>query len=162
MAKIAEKALDLDSKSVEFTFADGTVLAVSLGELSADIQLHLALHGIGQKVGDAYSGAKGDVAVAKASAQAVIDQLKSGEWRAARGEGEAKPRVGELAEAIARIKGVAVEEVAKSLAGASDEQRKALRANDRVKAIIQVIRAEKAQKKLENMDDDDALEAFGN
>ena len=161
MAKIADKTLDFDSKAVDFAFADETTVTIALADFPADIQLHLALHGISQKCGDSYSGAKGDVAAAKKMFDDTLAQLVAGEWRQARGEGESKPRVTELAEAIARIKNVDVEVVKASLDAATDEQRKALRSNDRVKAIIAIIRAEKAQKKLAEMKDDGALDGFG-
>ena len=148
---IATKSLDFDTKSVEFNFSDGTIRTVKLADFSKDIQLHYALHGISQKGGDAYASAKGDVAAAIASFDAVIAQLMSGEWRAARAEGEAKPRTTELAAAIARIKGQTIEEVSAALAAATEEQRKTLRSNERVKAVIAVLRAEKPKRNLPNL-----------
>lgn len=163
MASVCSKTLDLDNSSVEFAFSDGSAIAVALSEYTPETVLHLTLHGISQKLGDAFSGVKGDVAEAKKRLLAVHEQLKAGDWRAARGEGEAKPRVGELAEAIARIKNVPVEEVVKALESASEDDRKAMRSNERVKAVIAVIRSEKAQAKLAKLGDagDDIPLDFG-
>lgn len=152
MAKVATKVLDLDSKLVEFTFDGMDPIQVAIGDFSKDVQLHFALHGISQKLGDSYSSCKGVVADAHAAFQATLEQLKNGEWRAARGEGESKPRSTELAAALARIKNISVEDAAKALDEASDDQKKALRSNERVKAVIAVLRAEKAQAKLEKLD----------
>lgn len=155
MASIATKALDFDNKAVEFTFAgEETPTLVSLADFPEEIQLHLALHGLSQKLGDSYASAKGEVVKAKELFSAVIAQLTSGEWRAARGEGEAKPRSTELVEALARIKNLAVADVAKALAAYDKDKLKTLRSNGRVKAVIAVIRAEKAQAKLAKLDTD--------
>lgn len=155
MASIASKVLDFEDKAVEFTFKDKTPIAVKLEDFSPEVQLHFALHGMSQKLGDAYSSAKGDVEVALTAFNACLEQLKAGDWRAARGEGDAKPRTTELAAAVARIKGVAVEDAVKALAAMDDDGRKALRSNDRVKATITLLRAEKAQAKLDKMGDTD-------
>lgn len=161
MATVAKKELDLDTKAVDFTFADNEVITIKLEDFTPEVALHFALHGISQKFGDSYSSVKGDVVKAKEAVQVLLAQLRAGDWRAARGEGESKPRVGELAEAIARIKNLPVDQVSKSLEAATDDERKALRSNDRVKAVIAIIRAEKAQKKLDEMKDDGSLDAFG-
>lgn len=151
MAKVASKVLDFESKGVEFEFAGKDAQLVLLSDFSPDIQLHLALHGLSQKLGDAYSSSKGDVDAAEKMFNDARAQLLAGEWRAARGEGESKPRTTELVEAIARIKGKPVAEIQEVLKEASDEQLKTMRSNERVKATIAVIRAEKAQARLEKL-----------
>jgi len=154
MAKVASKVLDFESKGVEFEFSGKEPQLIKLEDFSPDIQLHLALHGLSQKLGDAYSSSKGDVDVAQTMFNDALAQLKAGDWRAARGEGESKPRTTELAEAVARIKGLPVDEVNAALKEASDEQLKTMRSNERVKATIAVIRAEKAQARLEKLEAD--------
>ena len=84
-----------------------------------------------------------------ADAKAVIDGLKAGSWRSAAGEGEGKPRLGELAEAIARIKGVPLEKAMAAVEKADEKQRKDWRSNAKVRAVIAQLRAEKAAKDLE-------------
>ena len=155
MATIATKVLDQEDIAVEFTFTGQEPILVKASDFSPEIQTHFMLHGISQKVGDSYSGAKGDIAGAMASFAACLEQLKAGDWRASRGEGESKPRTTELASAVARIKGVEVEVAAEAIAGMEEDARKALRSNERVKATIALIRAEKAQAKLDAMEDTD-------
>lgn len=147
--KFAEKEYDLDTGEVSFTFGNGKSLSLNVNELSVEIQKHLMLHGALQKVGDSYAGAKGNYSEAVENASGVIEQLKQGVWRAARGEGDARPRLAELAEAIARIKSVELEKATAAVEKATDEQRKTWRGNAKVKAVIAQIRAEKAAKALE-------------
>lgn len=147
--RFCEKEFDEETMTVSFSFGNGTTLELDLTKLSAEMQKRLMLHGALQKIGDSYAGAKGNFAEGIAAAKSVIDQLLNGVWKAARGEGEGKPRLSELAEAIARIKGVPVERAYAAVEKASDEQRKQWRSNAKVKAEIARIRAEKAAKELE-------------
>lgn len=154
MSKVATKVLDLDNASVEFTFEGSEApVVVKLGDFSEDMQLQFALYGISQKLGDSYSGSKGDSVKAYELFNGTLTELSAGNWRASRGEGEAKPRTTELAEAIARIQSRPLADVTAALAAASDDQRKTLRSNERVKATIAVIRAEKAQARMEKLGD---------
>lgn len=148
-AKFCEKEFSVEENSVSFSFGNGTMLELALGELSPEIQKRLMLHGALQKIGDSYAGAKGDFGSGIKDAQAVIDGLKSGTWRSAAGEGEGKPRLGELAEAISRIKNLPLDKVMPAVEKADEKTRKDWRSNAKVKAVIAQIRAEKAQKDLE-------------
>jgi len=130
-----------------YKFGDGTTLEFDTNKVNDETKLDLRCHGANQKVGDSFAGAKGNYGEAKASAQAVINQLYAGEWTAER-EGGA-PRLGELAEAISRIKGTDLEKTKAAVEKATDEQRKAWRSNTKVKAEIAKMRAEKAAKELE-------------
>lgn len=156
--KFCEKEYDVDSGVASFTFGNGEALELNVEELPADTQKTLMLHGLIQKVGDSFAGAKGDFAAALEAAARVIEQLKEGKWTAGKGAGgEAKPRVTELAEAIARLKGIPVAQAIELVAAADDEKRKTLRGNARVKAAIAQIRAEKAQAALEKSTDEDLV-----
>lgn len=150
--KFAEKSVE--GSIVRFTFGNGTKLELDVSTLDETIQIELMLHGALQKIGDSYAGAAGDYDFAIGNARKVIDNLIAGNWKAAREGGEAKPKTGELAEAIARIKGIEVAQAAELVNGLSDEQRKAVRGKDAVKAEIAKIRFEKAQKKAANAGDD--------
>ena len=147
--KFCEKEYDLDTGVVSFTFGNGEVVEVDVNQLPEQTRKQLMLHGVSQKVGDSFAGAKGNFMEGISAAKSVIEQLVAGIWRSARGEGEARPRLGELAEAIARIKGVEVAVAMAAVEKATDEQRKAWRGNAKVKATIAAIRAEAAQKALE-------------
>jgi hypothetical protein len=150
--KFAEKSSE--GTSVSFKFGNGTELVLDVSTLNEDIQTELMLHGALQKIGDSYAGAAGDYDFAIGNAQKVIDNLIAGAWKAAREGGEAKPRTGELAEAIARLKGIEVGDAQALVDGLSDEQRKAVRAKDAVKAAVAQIRYEKAQAKAAKAGDD--------
>lgn len=139
---------------VSFKFGNGKELTLDVSTLDESIQTELMLHGALQKIGDSYAGAAGDFDFAIGNATKVIDNLVAGNWKAAREGGEAKPKTGELAEAIARIKQIEVAAAAEIVNGLSDEQRKAIRAKDAVKAAIAAIRYEKAQAKAAKSGDD--------
>lgn len=146
--KFASKEYDLDTGAFEVLFGDGSKVELDVNKVNAELQKKAMFHGIAQKIGDSYAGAKGDFTKARESAQSVIDQLLAGEWRAARGEGEAKPRIGELSEAIARVKSVDLATATAAVEKADDEKRKTWRAHPKVKAAIAAIRSEKAQAEL--------------
>ena len=147
--KFCEVEYDLDASGVFFNFGNGTALSLTLDQLNDELKQRVALHGINQKVRDSFAGVKGDFDKGVENAKAIIEQLISGQWRAARGECEAKPRVTELAAAISRLKSIALEVATKAVTEASDDKRKEWRAHPRIKAAIAAIRAEKAQAELE-------------
>lgn len=151
--KFAKKEYDLDTKVLSIEFGNGTVLECEVGDLSPEIQTQLMLHGAAQKIGDSFAGAKGNFNVGIESAKGVIEQLKAGEWRG--GGDEARPRLAELAAAIARLRGAELEKVTAAVEKATDEQRKAWRSNPQVKAMIAQQRAEKAAKQLEGAEKQD-------
>jgi len=146
--KFSERDYDLESKIASFVFGNGTTLEADYSSYTPEIQLQLGLHGLIQKVGDSYASAKGDYAKAVESASAVIEQLTAGQWFGTR-EGVGAPRLGELADAIARIKGVEVDKARVAVEAATDEQRKAWRSNAKVKATIAQLRMEKAMQDLQ-------------
>lgn len=152
--KFCEKSAE--GTIVSFIFGNGQELTLDVSTLDENIQTNLMIHGALQKIGDSYAGAAGDYAFAVAGAQKVIDNLLGGEWKSARegSGGESKPRVTELAEAVARIKGMELAQAVEVISGLTDEQRKALRAKDKVKSVIAQIRYEKAAKKAEEAGDD--------
>jgi hypothetical protein len=143
--KFCEKSSE--GSVVSFKFGNGQELTLDVSTLDEGIQMELMMHGALQKIGDSYAGAAGDYAFATGNAQKVIDNLVAGEWKSARAQGEAKPKTGELAEAVARLKGLEVSAAAEIVNGLTDEQRKALRGKEAIKATIAQIRYEKAQAK---------------
>lgn len=147
--KFAEKEYDLDTGLVTIAFGDGKKVECNVLELSPEMQKQLMLHGASQKIGDSYAGAKGNFAEAFKSASDIVEQLKQGVWRSARGEGEPVARLAELAEAISRIKQVDLDKAKAAVEKATDEQRKGWRSNPGVKAMIAKLRAEKAAAELE-------------
>jgi hypothetical protein len=147
--KFCDKDYDLDTKEVFFKFGNGTELKLETSRVPEETRIQLMLHGASQKVGDSFAGVKGNFAEGIGNAQDVIDQLYAGVWKADR-EGDARPRLAELAEAIARIKQVPIESATAAVEKGTDDQRKTWRSNAKVKAVIAQIRAEKAAKALED------------
>lgn len=146
--RFCSKEYDMDTGVVDFTFGNGKTLQIDSNALSEDMRKQCMLHGISQKVGDSFAGVKGNFAEGVQNAQDTIEQLMAGIWKAARDD-DAKPRLAELAEAISRIKTVPLEAATKAVEAGTEDQRKAWRANAKVKATIAQIRAEKASKALE-------------
>lgn len=147
--KFAEKEYDVETMQGSIAFGDGTSMDFEVSKLPEEVIRTLTLHGLMQKLGDSYAGAKGDFATAKSSVQQVWDQLVAGQWRAARASGEAKPRTTELAAAIARVTGKDLLEVQQKVQDADDAKRKAWRGLPAVAAAIAEIRAERARAQAE-------------
>lgn len=146
--KFCDKEYDLDTGVVTFTFGNGTVIELDSNKLGEDMRKQLMLHGISQKVGDSFAGVRGNFVEGVGNAQDTVDQLLAGVWKAARDD-DAKPRLAELAAAIARIKDVPLEQATAAVEKGTDDQRKAWRSNAKVKAVIAQLRAEKAAAALQ-------------
>jgi predicted HAD superfamily phosphohydrolase len=132
---------------VRFTFANDTVLLADLGTLSPDMVKMLAVHGLSQKLGDSYASSE-TVAEAIESATGTMKNLQDGNFNArVQGSG------GILAEAVARLKGIPVEQAQEMLAALDEEARLEIAKKPQVKATIDVIKGEKAIAKLDGLDD---------
>jgi hypothetical protein len=147
MVAFCTKEIDLDKKSIDFTFSDGSTRTLDVDALPEEIKTRLMLHGASQKGGDSFAGAKGDTKEALASLDKVIETLVSGSWTASRGDGETKPRTTELAQALAQLKGVTLEVAQAAVEAADEDKRKAWRGHPKIKAVIASLRAAKAEAK---------------
>lgn len=160
---IAKKSADFENGVVRFEFADGDTREISLSDLTPEIVQNLALHGLSQKGGDSYAGAGTEadpLATAKANLDAVLENLKAGNWTVRTG-GTAGPRATMLAEAVARATGKELEECVEMVTelrtkaeaeDASDDDKKrfqALKDHPAVKSALSDIRAERAAAKAE-------------
>ena len=146
--KFSKREIDLDAGTVSFVFGDDgeDVVVNPSEEFPEEVQKRLLLHGTSQKGGDSFAGVKGNFKLARSNLLEVLDELRAGNWRSS---GDERPRLGELAAAISRIKGLDLEKTKAAVEKASDEQRKNWRANAGVKAEIAKIRAENAAQQLE-------------
>jgi hypothetical protein len=159
-----EKEYDVDAKSTTIAVG-GDALEFDTAELGDEMRTTLMLHGLNQKMGDACASIKGAIAKATgretkevtddevkpkaiAALRELWAQLVSGDWRAAKGEGEAKPRVGEVAQAIARLQSIPVEQAQALVAQVDKEKLAKWRAHPQMKLAIAQIRQEKAAAKL--------------
>lgn len=146
-------------------FGNGETVSVDSEQIPSEIHQAILMHGLSQMVGDSYAGSKGDYGVAIKAATKKIGDLLDGKLSATReGSGTGTPRVGELAAALARVQGCEPALALEALGKMSEEQKKSVRANSRVKAAILAIRAENAAKaaaKAEAEGKDEALPAIG-
>lgn len=134
-----------DDGSFTFSFGNGEVVRGNVNEFSDDQKTNLMMHGLMQKIGDSYASAKGDFVIGIAAAMKVVDQLLNDQWVASKASsGEAKPRSGELACAIANLKKLDLATVTAAVDKASDEQRKAWRKHPAIAAEVARLRAVKA------------------
>lgn len=138
-----------------FKFGNGTTLTFDTSTCDAEMQTDLAAHGALQKIGDSYAGANGDYEYAIASAQRIIQNLQDGNWKTQREGGTSAPRLSELAEAVAKIKGFDLARATEIVTALDEDQRKVLRGKDAVKAAIAQVRYEKAAAKASSAAPDD-------
>lgn len=145
MAKnqIAQKDTS-DINQVGFVFSDGETITVKLSDFPKDVIAHFAQHGLSQKCGDAYAGVSGDVGMAKANLNSIVESMKAGNWvsRAAGG-----PRLTLLVMALAEVTSRTVEETAEKVEGLSKEEKAAYRSHPQVKAVLARLEAERATAK---------------
>lgn len=135
--KIATKET-LDN-GVRFTFADkaSTKLDFNLSELKKDMLTALALHGLKQKLGDSYAGVD-SISEAIEGVKAIWKNLQAGNFNTRTGGNSI------LSEAIARIKGISLEQASELLASLDEEALEKVKKNAQVKATMLVIRGERA------------------
>ncbi len=141
MARLASKVKG--DGFVRFEFADGECIQCNLDDLkSADIISELALHGISQKVGDAYAGAE-SITEARGLAQAVWNNLVNGLFNVKTARG------GKIVEALHRVTGQPLNICLEKWQGMDDAAKKGLKAHAAIKGAIAEIDAEKAQRLAE-------------
>lgn len=128
-----KKTIDAAAGTVTWDFGDDApVVVATLDAIPADIIRRLALHGLSQKGGDSYAGAKsavddGDATSVEAYAREcvgdVIQTLIAGKW-SERAAGTGAPRLTVLVEAYMRRKGL-TEAEARERIGQLDETQQA-------------------------------------
>jgi hypothetical protein len=146
---MTKKVVDVATQSVTFTFDDGTTEVVELAKLSPDMVVRAALHGISQKVGDAYANAakaESPLAFAKEAVTETRAQIYANDWNATR-TGTSGPRTSILAQALARITGKTEAEAVAFVDSLDEDQTKAWKAKGKVKLMMATITAERAAAK---------------
>ena len=141
MAKnnIAKKKVE--GTTITWTWADGKKSIVKIDDFAEELIERSAVHGISQKLGDSYSGAK-SVDEARIAFDSVFVALKAGDWnRKGTGTG------GIWLESIARaIPGVTLEQLLAKWDSFSDEKQKTMKGHPDTKLAHAQIVAERAQK----------------
>jgi hypothetical protein len=132
-----------------------------LSKVSEEILIRLALHGASQKIGDSYAGAKDSgedpIAYADAAVQETIKQLLEGKWAISR-TGSGAPRTSMLAQALAAVKGMSLEEAIEAVGELSDDEKKVLQANKKIAAKIAGLKAEQALARAKKAEEEAAKE----
>jgi hypothetical protein len=88
-ARIASVSVDTGDWMLTFAFTHGASINVRLADLSPEVRNRLALHGLEQKLRDAYAGVS-DPEQAYGLARKVLDALRAGQWTV-RGSSEPRP-----------------------------------------------------------------------
>lgn len=157
-----KKVVDAEAGVVQFDFGNGETRTLSLANLDSAIVRRLALHGLSQKAGDSYAGAKSAVddgeapsveAYAAGAVDAVWSQLTAGTWTATR-EGGGAPRVTILVEAYARLKGCTIEAAQEAIGQLTEDEQKLVRKVDAIKKAMAAIKAERLMKQASATPDD--------
>lgn len=147
-AKIASKDVLRDTNGqptgVEITFTHGPKVRVNLTDLTPEMVMEAACHGLSQKLGDSYSG-ESDPKVAHGLAAAVADTVTGGEWNR-KGQGDG----GDFVAALANLTGQDAEAVRQMLATKDDDERKVIKSDKRVKAEMARIKAERLAKGIDS------------
>ena len=135
----------IEGTTVKFEFSDGTVRTRDVSKYPEELILALACHGLSQKGGDSYASAGGDVHFAITQLDKTLTNLDAGILIGTRtGSGGATKPESELIDAICELQSLDRTTVQNLLSAASEEDKKAIRANKHVKAKVLEIKARKA------------------
>lgn len=100
-----------DTTKLEFRFTDGTVREVDLEKIGAKCKAAALWHGLSQKLGDSYAGAKGVVGDAIESLDTVLERLANDDWvKAGEGPGTRPSLVADAIKAALEKAGQTVDE----------------------------------------------------
>lgn len=129
-------------RSVIFTLGNGQSIVGELDKLDAATVERLAVHGLSQKIGDAASSFSKDrdFLGAFASMSGVWETLLAGGWNQKGGGGTS-----DLVAAVAKLKGVSLEEAQAAIDKATEEQVAQLKKHPAIKAEIAEIQKKRAK-----------------
>lgn len=139
--------LGIIDQMVTFKWADESSNTIKLSDLSDEVIAHAAAHGLSQKLGDSYSGAK-SVTEAQIAFQEVLDALLAGDWNRKGGASTG----GIWVEALARASGETLADTLESWQAMDDATRKAVQKHPEVKVAKAQIELERAQAKVTETD----------
>lgn len=165
--KIIDKTITGSVLTITVDGIEGS-LTIDASTLNPAITQHAAMHGLSQKIGDAAASKKTPQERWDAMA-AVIERFNAAtggdDWNAVRAGGDGGARVTILAEALVRVgteagKSIDLDTVVAMLSEATDDQKKALRADPTIKAAMSAIRLERDQEAAAKSENSDLLSAF--
>lgn len=137
--QIAKKVID--GNTLTFHWADETTTVFTPEDFSPEIQHRALMAGLGHKLGDAYSGSKGDVRTAQMMQLDVATGLKEGDWNR---KGGGFSSGGIWVEALAQAAGEDIEKALAAWNEMDDETKASIRKQPQVKlakAEIEMARA---------------------
>ena len=154
-------AANIDGQKMTLVFANGKQITVNAEALEADIVNRAVMHGLKQKLVDAAAISRNPDTGATASIEdkynavyEVYQRLLNGEWNKNR-EGGGGVSGGLLFRALCRLYAAKTPEAIREfLDGKTKAEQSALRANPKIAAIIDEIRAER----VSGVDSDDLLD----
>lgn len=141
---IAKK--EIGETSITFTWADESTTTVNLSDIPEAIQARAILHGLSQKLGDSYSGAK-EVEAAQAAFNDTLEALKAGDWNR-KGGGFASGGI--WVEAAAKATGEEFGAVLEKWNAMDDETKASIKKHPDVKLAKAQIEVERAQAKAKD------------
>lgn len=139
MAKIATKTTGADFVRFQFEDENQTTVVVSIKDLPENILHSAMLHGLSQKLGDAYAANEG-VEDAINKFNTLLDSLKEGNWNPGR-TGETSQAA--LIEAFSRAVAKPLDECKDLIEGMDKERIKALRKHPDIQRALTEIKLEK-------------------
>lgn len=155
MAREKKASVEVEGTTINFSFTSGENLSIDVTQLSDDIKLRGLVHGVRQKIQDAYAGV--DAEKAHVAATAVAQSILDGNWtQRTESSGGGAMRTSMLAEALARATGQELDTCIETLATMEDEAKKAVRAHPQVKQELARIKLERAQQELDESGDEEA------
>jgi hypothetical protein len=150
--KFKTQGVNKENLTVTTTLANGLKIVACLGDIPEALHPMLMLHGLKQKVGDAASqfSATSDFSGAFNAMQRVVDNLMNGLWSAKGGSGAGS----DLTQAVANLKKIDLTDAQDIIDDLDEEQLTKLLARPAVKAEILRLKAERAMKVAEALDED--------
>lgn len=154
MQRICTRSYDVENGTITFEWADATKDVVEMNSFPLEMQERFKFHGAVQKIGDTWANSDG-LEDAKGKFNAIIAQLMSKDWTARSGGGTG-PTV--WLEAIVRVTGQTIADVRDMWETLTDEQRKKVKQDPRVKKA----KLEVEMERLGDVDTDtDATDLMG-
>ena len=147
---MAKKTINSEAGTIVFDFGDAGSATFELDKVPAEVQRQLMLHGMSQKGGDSYAGAKAACADSGANPEewalgqvtAVIQQIYDGNW-SVRASGGSSGSVTDLAKALAEVSGSELQDCVTRLGDASKEEKAALRKHPGIALVLARFREER-------------------
>ena len=151
-AKFKQQTVEESALTVTTTLGNGLKIVACIDDIPESLHPMLMLHGLKQKIGDASASFSktSDYSGAFTAMQSVVDNLMNGLWNAKGSNG-----TGDLVQAVANLKKIQIEDAQEAVDALDEDQMKVVLSKPAIKAEIAKIKAERAAKVAEALDDED-------